>query len=127
MNKGFIAFTSLLIIAAIALASVLSISLLGIGEARSSLDNKKGQEVKILANSCVQEALYQLRNFPTYSGGNLNMENGTCNISLTSSGNLKTIIVEAQVNDPSVYIKTLKVQAYLVGNSVSLNSWEEVN
>ena len=50
---GFIAFTSLLIISAVALAIAASISLLGVDEAKSSLSFKKGQETLKLADNLV--------------------------------------------------------------------------
>ena len=46
-RNGYIAFTSILVISIVALMISTSISLLGIGESKSALDYKKGQETLI--------------------------------------------------------------------------------
>lgn len=127
MNNGFIAFTTLLIISAVALASVLSISLLGIGEARSSLDFKKAQEARIMAESCAYEALYQLRNNSSFVGSNLNINNNTCTMSVSGSGSTRTVNITSQVIEPGIYQKMFEMNVNLIGNSVSLIKWKEVN
>lgn len=128
MNKrqsGFIAFTSLLVVSAATLAIAVSISLLGIGEAKSSLDFKKGQEALKIAESCLEEGLLRLRDNANYTGGSLNVGEGSCTINVRGSGNEKTINVSATITGALQYVKELEASTKRVGNSINITSWEE--
>jgi hypothetical protein len=126
-NKGgYIALVSILVITAVALAISVSISLLGVGEAKSSLDYRRGQEALKIAESCIEEALFRLRNDDTYTGGSLSIGNGSCTISVSGSGSDRTIDVVAQVLGLAQYTKKLQVTLVLAGNSVNITSWSEV-
>jgi len=125
-QNGFIAFTSVLVIAAIALAIVMSISLLGINEAQASLSLKKSQETLQIAQSCVEEALLQLRNDNTFSGLTLSVGDGSCSISITETGANKTIDVTADLIGPPDYTRRLRVTARTVHDDVNLLTWEEI-
>ena len=125
LESGFIAFTSLLIISAAALAIAVSISFLGIGEAKSSLDFKKGQEVLKIAESGAEEALLRLRDNARYTDGTLNLGDGSCTINVSGSGSEKTIAISATIPGTPQYVRKLKVIAKRVGNSINLTGWEE--
>jgi len=124
---GFIAFTSLLVISAVALTIALSISLLGINEAKSSLDFKKGQETLKIAEGCLEEALIRLRDKVDYSGGSLNLGDGSCTISISGTGSDRTIDITATITGPPDYIKKLQAVIKRTGYAVNLISWQEVN
>jgi hypothetical protein len=123
---GYIAFMSILVISAVALAISLSISLLGVGEAISSLDFKKGIEVEQIAESCVEEALYRLRDDSIYLGGTLNAGNGLCTISIEGTGTTRTINVVGQIDQTSDYVKHIRVEVELLGNSINILSLGEI-
>ena len=123
--NGFIAFTSLLIISAVALAIAASISLLGVDEAKSSLSFKKGQESLKLAEGCLEEALIRLRDDNDYTGGSLNLGDGSCTIGVSGEGNDRTITIQSTISDPPDYIKNLSATVKLTGNSIKLVTWQE--
>lgn len=125
VNDGFVAFTSLLVISAVALIVAISIALLGIGESRASLDFKKGQEVLKAAEGCVEEALLRLRDSGLYSGGALNVGDGSCNIVISGSGSSRTITVEATISDPPDYVRNIEVTVKRTGNSINILTWQE--
>ncbi len=124
-NSGFIALTSVLIISAVVLAIAVSVSLLGIGEANSSLTFARGEETKKVAESCVEEALLRLRDTGSYSGGTLSVGNGSCTIAVSGAGSNKTIDVIATLSGPPQYVRKLQVTVKRVGNSVNVLSWSE--
>lgn len=124
-QQGFIAFTSLLVISAVTLAIAVSISLLGISEANTSLGFKKGQETLKIAESCAEEALLRLRDNASYSGGSLNVGNGSCTISISGTGSDRTIDISATLTGPPDYVKKIQVTAKRVGNSINIVSWQE--
>lgn len=125
-KNGFIALTSILVISAVALAVTVSISLLGVGEAKSSLDFKKGQEALKIAEGCVEEALLRLRDDASYSGGSLNVGNGSCTINISGTGSDRTIDVSATLSVPPDYVKKLQITAKRIGNSINSITWQEV-
>ena len=126
MEKGFIALTSLIVISAAALATAVSISLLGVGEVNSSLDFKKGGEALKIAEGCVEESLLRLRDNAGYTGATLNIGDGSCTIIVTGTGADKIVNVEALIAGPPRHIKKIQVDLKRTGNSVSITNWKQV-
>lgn len=125
-EQGLIAFTSLLIISAVALSISVSIVLLGIGEADNSLGFKKGQETLKIAEACIEETLLRLRDNAMYSGGSLNVGDGSCTMSISGSGSVRTIDVTATIIGPPRFVKSVRAIARRLGNSISITGWSEV-
>lgn len=123
---GFIAFTSMLIISAITLAIAISISLLGLNEARNSLDAKRGLETLKIADACGEEAMYRLKFFPTYSGGTLIVGDGQCTITLGGSGEDRTITVTATISSVANYVRKIQFSVKVRGGGVVLRSRTEI-
>lgn len=125
-KQGFIAFTSLLIISAVALLVATSAALLGVGAAKSSLDHKKGQETLFVAQSCLESALLQLRNTATYTGGSLNVGDGSCTITVSGAGTNRTINIQATIPGPPLFVRKLQAAVKRTGNSLNLLTWQEI-
>lgn len=126
-KKGFIAFTSLLIISAITLVVSISIATLGVSSARGSLDFKKGKETYEIAKSCAEESLIRLRNNATYTGGNLTVGDGSCTIAVSGTGSNKTIDVVSIISNPAPsFTKKIRVITKRTGNSINVLSFTEV-
>ena len=125
-RNGYIAFTSILVISIVALMISTSISLLGIGESKSALDYKKGQETLVIAESCAEEALLRLRNDDTYLGGSLNLGGGSCTINIENVDDNFTIDIQAEIAGPPNYVKRIQVEAVRAGNSMNIISWAEI-
>lgn len=129
-KQGFIAFTSLLIISAITLSIIVSISLLGVSEAAASLSFKKGQEAFQIAQSCAEEALLRLRDNaawdPNASQIPLPGLTGSCIVDIEASANDRTIDITATIPGPPEYVKKLELTAKRVGHSLNIIFWQEV-
>lgn len=129
-QRGFIAFTSLLVVSAVALAIAVSISLLGITEASTSLGFKKGQEVLKIAEGCAEEALLRLRDDATYDldGAEVSLPglDGSCTMDISDTGANRTIDITATISGPPQYVKKLQITAKRAGNSINITSWQEV-
>ncbi|KKQ51850.1 MAG: hypothetical protein UT19_C0005G0033 [Candidatus Woesebacteria bacterium GW2011_GWB1_39_10b] len=119
------ALTSILIISAITLSIAISISLLGVGEAKSSLDYKKGGETLKIAEACVEEALLRLKSDESYLGASLTVGDGLCNISVSGSGLDRTIDVTAQITNGISYTKKIQVTAKRTGTAINITGWNE--
>ncbi len=125
-QKGFIALASLLVIAAVTVSIAISVALLGVGEASTSLSFKKGQEALKMAEGCGEEALLRIRNDVNYSGGNLSLTSGLCTINVSGTGSDRVIDITSEVAGPPRYIKRLQVTVKRTGQSVNIINWEEV-
>jgi len=126
MQEGFVALISIVVISTVALGIAVSISLLGVGEARSALDFKKGNETLKIAEGCIEESLLRLRDNANYTGGSLNVGDGSCAITISDTGADRTIDVEAEITTPVDYIRNIRVTVKRVGNSINVVSWQEM-
>ncbi len=123
--SGFVTFTSLLIISAVTIAIVMSISLLGVDEAKSSLDVKRAFETLKIADGCGEEALYRLKNDPNYAGGLLIVGDGECTINISPSGVGRTINISAQLTEAN-FVKKIEVSVEVMGGGLVVNSWKQI-
>lgn len=124
-SSGMIAFTSLLIISAVTLAIATSISLLGVNEARNSLDVKRSTEALKISDSCIEEAIYRLKSDSTFTGATLNVGNGQCSMSITGSGGDRTIISTGTING-TPYTRKVQAGIKFTGGGAILRSRSEI-
>jgi cell division septation protein DedD len=124
-TQGFIAFTSLLVISAVTLAIAMSVTLMGISSANSSLGYQKGQTAVKIGESCLEETLLRLRNDGNFSGVSLSVGDGSCITTVSANGNIRTIWVTGTITGPPAFIKILNGVATRAGKSITLNSWTE--
>lgn len=122
MQKGFIAISSVIIIAAVILAISISVTYLAIGEGQAALATTKGEEALNLAESCMESALLRIRTTPTYSGGTVTQPNGSCTVTIVKAGNNYTL---TSTNTDPKYVRSVRVQATRAG-TVSITSWKEI-
>jgi len=127
MNKGFIALTSILVISVVALSIAVSVAILGVGEAKNSLDYKKGIEALRIAEACAEEGLLRSRNDLSFTSGGLSFQNGTCNIQVTDTGSGSQVDVEGIVTGPPNYHKNIRILSEQDGNGVTIVTWQETN
>ncbi len=125
-QAGLMAISSLLIISAVALAIAVSISMIGIGEAQNSLTYKKGAEVLKVAESCVEESLLRLRDDVNYSGGSLQVGNGSCTINVIGAGSDRTIDVTGTISGPPQFVRQLQLTVKRTGQSINILTWQEI-
>jgi hypothetical protein len=125
LNQGYIALISVLIISAVTLAIVVSISLLGVDELKSSLTYKKGNEAFAAASACLDEALYRLSQNSSYAGGSLPVPDVQCSIII--SGSDPDFIVETSGQDIGTnYTRRIRTTVKKLGTSVKIVNYEEV-
>jgi len=92
--KGQLALLSLLIIGAITLAAALSASFISRTEIGKGFRQSQVVTAQGAADSCMEEALYRLKSDSAYEGGNVNIGDGTCTITIINdSATVKSITV----------------------------------
>lgn len=122
MQKGFIAISSVIIVASVVLAISISTTYLMIGEGQSSLASTKGEEVLVFVENCMEDALLKIRNAPTYSGGTIFHPSGTCDITVNRVSNNYTITA---TSTSFSHVRTIEVQATRT-NQLTITSWKEI-
>jgi hypothetical protein len=129
-QQGFIALLSIIIIAAATLIIGLSVNNLSISESQMGLAQKKGHEAFMHAESCMEEALIQLRDNVNYDpdGASVTLDTITCtSIDVTGSGSDRTIIVSVTLTDDfGSFTKSIQTDVKRIGNSITVNSWTEL-
>lgn len=122
MQKGFIAISSAIIIAAVVLAISISTTYLTIGEGQAALASTAGESTLNFVEGCMEDALIKIWSAPNYSGGTITRPEGTCTITVLKVANNFTITATTTATD---YVRTLRVQATRTG-TLSITSWKEI-
>lgn len=121
-NRGMAALLIVLVISAAALLVAWSATVLGIGEVNMGYTVQKGQQSLFFANGCAEESLRQLQMNENWVGGTLNLSEGSCIISVSPSGNTRSIIVSALSDN---FNKKFQVVATVSSSVVTVTSWQE--
>lgn len=124
LDSGYIAFTSLLVISAIILSIVVTISLLGVDELKSTLSYKKGKETLELADACLDEYLIRISRDIT-PPNSLILEGGQCTIDTTGTGPEYTLRITA-VGNSLEYSRHLSITIRRRGTGVRVTNYQEV-
>jgi hypothetical protein len=123
--KGYIALITVLILGAVTLGLGSTVSLLGIGEAQSSLALTKGEAVQQLVEGCAQDALLKAQQNSKYAGGMIARPGGVgnCIISVAKNGNNWTITATSDRTD---YNKTVVVHfTRTTGSPIAIANWQD--
>ncbi|GEM_PF-2156372 len=123
-KNGFAAMLTVLILSAVILIIVGTISLLSIGQGQAMLANTNGATERDQAYSCAEEALARLRVAAGYTGGTITFPNGTsCAVTVTHVLRVYTLTVTT--NDSTKYVTTLKI-IVTRANAITISSWIEI-
>jgi len=121
-NSGGFALVILMFLMVLAVTVITAaVSLMILGSSSSTL-LISGDSAKSIADSCIENAIIRIIRNPAYSGESLDMNEGSCQISVTGSTN-KTVAAEANYGDKK---KKVEVNLNLNNNIVSLISWKDV-
>jgi len=121
--KGYIAFSSLLVIAAIVLAAVLSLGLFSLGEVQMGYSIRKGEQALFFVEGCLENALLRAKESSGYEGGVLNLPEGQCNIIISKDQENWTILA---IGSKQGYSRKVEAQIRRGCDQIELYSWQEV-
>ncbi|MBU0598291.1 hypothetical protein KKF61_04870 [Patescibacteria group bacterium] len=124
-QSGYIALIAVIIITVVTLSIGLSLNILSIGETQAGLSVQQSGQSFGIADSCMQEAYLRLKQDSSYAGGNLNIGEGSCRITVTGALLRRTITVESDVNN---VIKRLESDIRItLSGDIRILSWQELN
>jgi hypothetical protein len=116
----------MLVISAVALAISVSTALLGINESRNSLDFRRGVETTKIAEGCMEEGIYRLKNNINYTGGSLNVGMGECTINVEGTGDTFTITVTAQIISNASYTRIVAADLRVAQGAVVVVNYSKI-
>lgn len=117
--SGYIALTSLLIIASAALTIGLAASLNSIDSLQSGFSHAQSARAFAAANACAEEGLQKLRNNWDNYSHRLSINGDSCTINVIISGTTASI---ESIGDVDVYSRKILIQ---VDSNLSILSWQE--
>ncbi|MBL7159118.1 hypothetical protein ISS85_01460 [Candidatus Microgenomates bacterium] len=123
MKKGYIAFSSLLVISAVVLAVTISVSILSISESQMGYAVKKGEEALFFVEGCLEEALLRFSSNPLYNGGLLNFPEGQCTIVVQENSEDWTVVASGLKDG---HARKVEAKIRRVCNQTELISWLEI-
>jgi hypothetical protein len=121
-QSGYIALSLILVMVVVVGAVSVTVAFLSIGEGQSALAQSKGEETWNFVDGCAEDALQQIHDMATYSGGTITRPEGTCIVTV-SSGN-PTWDITVTTTD-TAYKRSVRVKATR-GPTITITSWQEI-
>lgn len=126
-QKGYIALTTVLIIMAVVLSTVATVTLLSIGEAQSGLALFKGEDNLNFVEGCVEDVMLKIRSDSLYNtkpnSSILSRPEGTCTIAYNATNPNWDITVSSQ---DATYQRKIQVLFTRNPTGITLTSWQEI-
>lgn len=124
-KKGYITLISLLLFAAVGLATLLSLVLLGVDSSRAVLLLTQSIQARVLADTCAEVALEAIRDSSIYTGTNsVSLGGGNCTYTITAiSGEQKEIQSTGTVG---TVVRKVEVAIDQISPTINVTSWQEV-
>ncbi len=122
-QKGLMALVLVLVVSSVAIILAISASFLGLGELEMGFNERRSTEALAFGDACLDEALLRLKRDNAYSGGSLSIDGNSCTITITPSGDLRTIGIESNVGE---FTKNLEAEADVSASYIILNYYKEI-
>lgn len=125
-SEGYITLLSVVVFGAVSVAIVTTILFLG----SQSLSNARDHELYAYGNGavdvCVEEALEQIRNSDSFSGGNsISLANGACSYTvLNTGGENRTVIASSTTG---TIVRKVQVTLDQINPTIHITNWSDVN
>lgn len=123
-ERGQIALTAVLVLLAVALVVAIGASLAGIGELDLGLSQSLSEKSQAVAAACAEEGLLRLRRDFGYTGGNLELDAGTCIITVTvTAPTTRQVLATATISQE---IRKVRVNVTSLSGALRVDSWQQV-
>ncbi|OGM18105.1 hypothetical protein A2V61_02600 [Candidatus Woesebacteria bacterium RBG_19FT_COMBO_47_8] len=121
-QKGYIAFSSVLIISAVLLVIGVTLALTSISEAQKSLSGRRREETINRVEACIEDAIYSI-NTNNSLPSTITLPEGICSLVVDShTGFDWTFTVSATVNGYGKSIRVITTRA----TTITPVSWKEI-
>ncbi|GMR19183.1 MAG: hypothetical protein BMS9Abin34_313 [Patescibacteria group bacterium] len=123
LRKGYIAFTTFLILSAVIFLAGTTLALLSISQLQQSLAGEKGSAAHALAEGCVEDALLSTFKDENYSGGGRTLPEGICTTSVSKVGDNWVLTTTGTLEGS--YTRRIRVNI-VRGDYIQVLSWKEI-
>lgn len=124
-QRGAAALMAVIIFVALIIITAASVSVLSLGNLESGFSSQTGTDAVLSAESCVDEAIYQLVSDNTYTGQAL-LAVGDANCAIAVSGTpCGTCTIRAEATADS-YTRVVEADVEFTGSNFDILRWEEV-
>ena len=124
-RNGYITLMIMLVISTVGMAISVSLLLLGLNSSRISFSIEQSGIARALADTCADEALFQIELSPDFSGtGMLSTSQGSCVYEVTKLTG-ENRIIESSSSVSSV-VRKVKIIVDAITPRTSITSWQEV-
>lgn len=122
-NKGFLTLFIVVILGSVALGLILSLSQGSFMSIKTSNDNKKFAELKLVVDTCAEIALEKVRENNHYIGsGSVLIGGNTCNFNILDEGLRKRVEVSSTFGNFNKGLVIL-IDSF---NPINIFSWQEI-
>lgn len=122
-QDGISVLLAVLVISGVVLMLSLTYSIISIDETGLGLKHSKAMHTSTITDACVDQALYELNRDHNYNGELLTIEGVSCTISVSGSGDDRTINIYADYNEDLVKEVNVGVNW---SDSFKIVSWQNV-
>lgn len=122
MNKqGLSLLLVVIVVGTATLILAMSAAFLSIGDLDIGFTQDLQYEARAIADGCADEGLRRLRFDGAYTGDTLSLGDGSCILSISSNGALRTLYVTSTLSNVR---QVLRVDASISGTTVTASDWE---
>lgn len=118
-GKGFVVISTVFILLAVALALGVTVTILSVSNAQTSLALSDGMDARGLLDGCVEDTLLFSRASASYVGGTITRPEGSCSAALSKAGTVWT----ATVRTNGDYDQAATIVFNRASSGVTLSSW----
>ena len=118
-GKGFVVISTVFILLAVALALGVTVTILSVSNAQTSLALSEGMDARGLLDGCVEDTLLFSRASASYAGGTITRPEGSCSAALSKVGTVWT----ATVRTNGDYNQAATIVFNRASSGVTLVSW----
>lgn len=118
-GKGFVVISTVFILLAVALALGVTVTILSVSNAQTSLALSEGMDARGLLDGCVEDMLLFSRASASYAGGTITRPEGSCSATLSKVGTVWT----ATMRTNGDYNQAATIVFNRASSGVTLVSW----
>ncbi|HSD12857.1 MAG TPA: hypothetical protein VLC10_04825 [Patescibacteria group bacterium] len=129
-ERGVIALLTMIVLGALVVSIGIAAGLVGHSQLVVEAVTDHERQVRALASTCLEEAVYRVKLDPAYAGGTVPLEGETCAVTVSGAGGTRTVTATAAVASHTKSLTatlTLKQNAALSARAWSVTAWQEGN
>lgn len=129
-KRGAILLITVIIIGAMIVTLGISAAFLGQSELIMTSNTDRANVARILATSCVEEAMHRLKLDSGYTGGTILISSEQCTLTIVGAGSSRTVTASATSGEITKTVSvtaTLQQNAALNASGWTVDAWQEVD